>query len=242
MNCLGGQFQGTGTALELDHVLHAPLPPGSLTNDDRAFVVLEAGAEDFAGRRAEVVDKNSHREAGVGAGLGGVPDPFTNVSSLGTDDAAFFNEHVGDPRGLAEQSAGVVTQVDDQRLHALLFQLLQGGVEFVGGPTCEVCEPDVTDFLLVIEHEVPLVVVAEDVPHDGWHLDDGSCDGDLDHFLDSGAADSDRDGIAGLALHQRDGGLKFLPLGERGRQFAVDLDNLIASLDSLLVGGAAGRR
>ena len=198
----GGQFQGAGSAFELDDVLDTAFAPCPFADDDGAFVVLEAGAEDFAGRGAEVVDENDHGESGVRSRLGGIPDFFADVASLGTDDAAFFDEHVGDASGLAEQSTGVEAKVDDQGFHAICLELSHGGSEFIGGASCEVSQSDVADFLFVIEHEVPLVVFAKDVTHDGWHLHDGSLDGDRDQVLDPGASNLERDGFPGLALHQ----------------------------------------
>ena len=238
----GGQLQGTGATLELDHVLDASLAPGPFSDDHGPFVVLQAGAEDFAGRSAEVVDQDGDGEPGVGARLGRVPDPFADVSALGADDSALFNEHVRDAGGLAEQPSGIEAEVNDQGLHALLFELNQGGREFVSSAAGEMSQSHVTDLLLVIEHELPLVVFAEGVTHHRRDLNDGPFDGDLDHVLDAGAADAERDRVTRLALHQRNGCFQLSVLGKCRGLLAVDFDDSVAGLDPRFVGGASGQR
>ena len=67
-------------------------------------------------------------------------------------------EQVGDLDGRAEQAAGIVAEVEDQALHSLFLELVEGLPQLVGRVLDEAGDPDVADLLVLVDHEVPLVV------------------------------------------------------------------------------------
>ncbi len=155
----GGQLQGALAALQLDDVLHAPLAPGALADDDRPLVVLQAGRDDLAGAGAVAVDQHRHRESPRRCRPSSPPrsaraccgPAVLTIRPSATNRSADFD-------AAGQQAAGVEPQIEHEALDVLLAQSLQGLLQVVGRVAAEGGEADVADLLFRVEQEVPVVV------------------------------------------------------------------------------------
>jgi hypothetical protein len=148
--------------------LHGPLPEAVVVADDhRAAVVLQRARDDLRGRGAPVVHQHDHRQGRVRLlGVRGeahvlVADPPLRVDH----QLAVLDELLGHLDRGREEPARVVPEVEDQGLHALLAQLLQGDLEVVAGLLLELPEADVADAVaeVVDPYRVDADLLARDV-------------------------------------------------------------------------------
>ena len=212
-----------------------------MADDDGALVILETRAEDFARRGAESIHEDRHREVRIGSESFGVPASRAAVASVGTDDHAFFDEHIGDFDGRLQQSSGVEPEVENEGLHAVIAKGAERIPHFIGAAAGEMSQPDVADLLILIEHEVPGSVRVASVTQHGVELDDVSGKRDRLDLFNIGMLDADGDLFAGRAFQHFDRLLQFPPFGETFDRFTFDLDDAIPGADPGGVGRAAGQ-
>ena len=108
------------------------------------------------------------------ASRGAVFASLLRVTPFGRNDQlALGQEPLADLRCLVEQPAGIVAQIQDQRLHSLLVEFFQGVFQFGAGLFAKLTEPDVTNFILAQRELAFAVDILDRV-----HLD--FCAGQLD--------------------------------------------------------------
>ena len=122
-------------------------------SDDRTpVVVLQRSGQNFAGGGAEFVDQHRQgqlldRAVSVAHFVRAVVAPVFGID----DQLVGRQEFVGDADCLVEETAGIAPQVEDQSLHTLCLEVVQGGDELVVRGDGELGEFDVAD--AVGQHE-----------------------------------------------------------------------------------------
>src|SRR5581483_1688995 len=135
--------------------------------------------------------------AGVGLDL---PDAGPNA-----DDLAVVDKQVRNRDGAAKESAGVEAEVKDEAFEALALQLGKGSAQVALGVACKAVEANVGDARLGIEPEIPAVVRLAARAHDGFQLDVGPRDIQLEGFRKTLAFNREADAGVGFAQHLLDG-------------------------------------
>ena len=232
------QLQRAAAAFQLDDVLHAPFAPGPLADDRRPFVILQTGTDNLTGRGAKTVDQHRHGESGKRALLLRGPDTFLTVASLGAHDLAFVDEQVGNRGRLRQQSARVGPQIQDQDLHACGLETFQGGLHLIDASPAEMCQADVSNLLLVVEHEVRFAVLVVLIAQHGGYLNDGAHDLDLLDLVRTDVLNADRHGFARLALQK----LHRLRQFESFRRLPLDFHDHVAGTNTGFVSGRSRKR
>ena len=143
-----------------------------------AVVVLEAGRDDLGGRGRVLVDQDHHREVVEGAVLLRLEVLLGVFRPLVLTITPSSRNRSETSTARAEQPAGIVAEVEDQRLHPLGLQLAEGLLQLVGRVLDEAGDPDVADLLVLVEHEVPLIVGLAVIAQDAGDVDDGAGDRD----------------------------------------------------------------
>jgi len=223
--CRGRSFEGL-VFIQPKNRLHRPFAKARLAHHQTRVVVLDRSGDDFAGRGRGSVDHHHgrHLVVNLAAGLAVEAVILAAQAPLGEDDeVVFFQEELAHTLGRVEQATGVETQVQDQALHTGRRQFVQLGAHFVLGRAGKVLDPDIAD---VTDHEA--------VGH-AFNLDDVAGDGERQRVLHARTLDGDVDLGARLAAQQ----LHCLTTGEIPARFALDLDDLIATLDAHVVSGRA---
>jgi len=132
--------------------LHATLAEGLGTHERRAVVVLKRAAEDLARGCGVLVDEQDERHVirrhePVGAhlllGLVALLDPH--------DDAVIYEQGCDVDR-LLQESTGIVSNIENERLCALLLQVFDRLLELFLTLRVEAAQGDVAD-ILVVAHE-----------------------------------------------------------------------------------------
>ena len=154
----------------------------------KSLRILEAAGHDLGGAGAARVDQHDHGQVNALAAAAGVILVIRGwAAALGGDNQlAVGQELFADMLGLIEQAAGVVAQIQDQRLHPLLGQFGQGGVQIVGGFLAELVDADVADAVFAQRKFLFVVDVL-----DGGNLDDGAHQVEFLGFAGGGAVDGD---------------------------------------------------
>ena len=160
-------------------------------------------------------------------------------TALGVDDElAVFHELLSHLDRRGEETTGVVAEVEDERLHAVLGELLQGRVDVVGRLLLELPQPDVLD--AVAEVVRPHRLHADLLPHDlevlrlGPALADDA-DDDLaarpaPHAL-HGVGELHVLGHEAVDLHDPVGGMEASPMGGRALDGRHDRQHVVAQRD-----------
>ena len=137
---------------------------------------------------------HQHHDGDVGVGglvVGLVDVVHIGDLALGLHDLdVLAHEDVDDVDGLAQETAAVVAQVDDEILHPLLLELLEGVIDLAAGLVQELVELDVAH--LVAEQPRPRDVGL-------FHLLAFHLEGQVLAF--GRAIDLHRVGAAGLSAH-----------------------------------------
>src|SRR6266513_741501 len=191
----------------------------------RAVVILERAGDDLRRARGPAVHQDDDGEAGPWLGLG-VPIRAGGVgvtAALRHDLLAGIQEQLAHGDSLIQQAARIAAQVEEERLHALLEQTVDGLAELRRRLLAHGREQDVAD--LVVEHGRDLH--RADVDHGAGELE-------RERLLDAYAVHPElhrRSRLAPQLLH----GLILLPALGR---VTVQRHDLIARLDA----GALRRR
>ena len=152
-------------------------------------------------------------------------------AAFGGEDEGFFrDEEAEDFDGGVEEAAGVVAEVEDEGLHAVVLEAVDGVFEFVGGGLVELEEADIADFKVGAGH----VRVEDEGVFDGVDLDDLADEIELEDLGGRGATDGELEGFAGVALEKLDA------LGEAdfGGELVTDFEDDVAGEDAGDAGGA----
>src|SRR5262249_1922536 len=137
--------------LELLDRLHAPLAVAAVPHNQGALVVLEAARQHLAGAGAVAVDEADHRAVELAPLRLAAEASLRPLAVLDRDDEPVVDEQVGDRAGRFEVAARVEAHVEDEALHPLLLELLDGLLDVGGRTRVELVEPDVADLLLGVE-------------------------------------------------------------------------------------------
>src|SRR5260370_8144696 len=143
--------------------------------------------------------------------------------TLRIDDQAAVEKFVRHAPCLIPQPAGIVAQVEHEPLNPPVIRLLELGHRFldiVAGAVLEGSDSDIG------------VAILEVLGFDGLNLDHLAGDGDGEQVRDAIAMDGEVNLAATRSAHQLDRVGQRHPLGE----VVVDLDDLVAGLDTSLVG------
>jgi hypothetical protein len=119
---------------------------------------LQSGTDDLTGGCAEAIDQDRHREARESSVFLGGPNSVVGVAAFNADDRTAFEEQVGNLSGLAEQAAGIESQVENEPLQALFLQGFEYLLQFIRTAATEVRQADICDLAIGIEKEIPTVV------------------------------------------------------------------------------------
>ena len=140
-----GQPQGRSVAV-WNLTLDESLAERTATNNRTTVVILQCPGEDFARRRASLVDQHHNVHVLCGARAVGVFAELFMLAVFRVDDQlVFVQEFVGDHDGLVEIAARVAPQVEDEFGGALRTQRIQRCLHLVEGRPCELSQLDVTD-------------------------------------------------------------------------------------------------
>ncbi len=135
------------------NALDEPLAPGALTDQHAAVVVLDGARDDLGGRGRAAIDQHHERLVEVRRVARGVVllRRGRGAPARVDDHGALRHEDVADVDGLLEDSSRIAAQVEQELLHALLLEPLQGLVELLARGVGEVGQHDVADARL--QHE-----------------------------------------------------------------------------------------
>ena len=133
------------TVGERHNRLHNALAVGLFADNDRVRAVTQCTGEDFGGRCAVLVDKDHQLHLHL-AVLCAVVVAFT-VLVLQIAQRPLVKEDIGDALRVVHPAAGVVAQVDNQALRAVLHHLINGGLKLFSAVACKVVEINVADFV-----------------------------------------------------------------------------------------------
>ena len=119
---------------QVEQALHRPLAVGRMIADDQAaMVVLDRAGEDLAGAGAELADQHDQRPG---------PGDVRVVVFLGLDLAvgvldlhhlAVADEQAGEADRLAQRSAAVPADIENDRIDALAAEVVENSPHVVGG-------------------------------------------------------------------------------------------------------------
>src|SRR5215470_5655984 len=117
-----------------DDGLHGALAEGLGADHDRAAPVLERARDDLGRRRAALVDEHHHRQGRIRLlRVRREAHVLVAHAALGVDDQlAVVDELFGHLDRRGQQAAGIVAQVEDERLHAGLRRLVERGGHVTG--------------------------------------------------------------------------------------------------------------
>ena len=233
-----GELQDAAAAFQLQDVLDRPLAVAPLADHLGPVVVLKTGRENFRRGGRRLVDEDHHREVGeLPVLLGGV---FLGrrVPALGTDDHALVHEEVGNFDRRGEKPAGVVAEIDDQRLHPFGFQLGERFFQLVGRRLDEAGDPHVADLAIVVEHEIPLIVGLARIAQHARRIDLGA--GHLECFklVDPLVLHGELDIGARPTGEDLDGLVRSEPLGA----LPIDIQDEVARHDPGVISRGADHR
>ena len=226
-----GQLEDAVAVLQVDDVLDRPLAIAALADDRGAVVVLETGRDDLGGRGRVLIDQDDHREAVEGPFLLSLVGLGDGVPPLRAHDQSVLDEQVGDFHGRAEEPARVVAEVENQGLHPLALELVEGFFQLLGRVLDEAADSDVADLAVLVEHEVPLVVGLAAVAEDARNINDRAVHRECLGLFLTLVKDRELDGSAGTAGEDLDGLVGVHPFG----RLSVDLHDEIARENARLV-------
>ena len=147
----GGVVAGHGEAYhrpvgEHEGFLHEPLAERAATHDEPAVLVLDGPGDDFGGRGGIFVHEDDDAPFAETSRTLGAVLTIRGTQSLGIDDeVAFGQELPGDVRGGIQVSASVLLQVEDEVLHALPAQFVDGIRHLLVAGTAEAGQADQSD-------------------------------------------------------------------------------------------------
>src|SRR5205085_8405342 len=119
---------------EVEDPLHEALAEGYLADDEAAPVILNRPGDDLRGRGRVAVDEDDERVIYGVVERVLVDVVVILVAAAHRDDGlAAPDEAARHLDRLVEQAAGVVPEVEDELLHALVAQILERGTQLVGG-------------------------------------------------------------------------------------------------------------
>src|SRR5437867_1957847 len=152
---------------ERDDRLHRSLAERLRAHDHRAAPILKRAGDDLGGRGAALVDQDHHRHLGI-ALLGVSREAHVLVAHAAfrvDDQLAVVDELLGHLDGRRQQPARVVAQIQDQRLHPALVELVERLVEVVRALLLELAQLDVRDAVAEVlrAHRVHADLLARDL-------------------------------------------------------------------------------
>ena len=133
------------TVGERHNRLHDALAVGLFADNGRICAVTQCTGEDFGGRCAVLVDKNHQLHLHL-AVLCAVVVAFA-VLVLQIAQRPLVKEDVGDALRVVHPAAGIVAQVDNQALRAVLHHFINGCFKLFSAVACKVVEINVADFV-----------------------------------------------------------------------------------------------
>ena len=108
--------------------LDEPLAPGNFAHDQPAVVVLNCAGDDFRSRGGALVDEDYERSLeGLGAARRGEGGVALRRTASGSDDEVILTEEcIRDSYRGIERSTWVCSDVEDQALHPLCLEEIDG--------------------------------------------------------------------------------------------------------------------